>query len=79
MSVPSRILVWIVRVYQVTLSPLLGAPCRFRPSCSNYAIEAVTRHGVARGSWLALKRVCRCAPWHPGGDDPVPEAGSARR
>ncbi len=63
----------LIRIYQWTLSPLLGPRCRFYPSCSNYALEAVNRFGVLRGSWLAARRLGRCHPWHPGGFDPVPE------
>lgn len=62
----------LIRVYQWTLSPLLGPRCRFHPSCSNYALEAITRFGMLRGLWLALKRLGRCHPWHPVGFDPVP-------
>ncbi len=62
----------LIRLYQLAVSPLLGPRCRFYPSCSNYALEAIRRFGVARGSWLAAKRIARCHPWHPGGIDPVP-------
>jgi putative membrane protein insertion efficiency factor len=62
----------LIRIYQWTISPLLGPRCRFYPSCSNYALEAVGRFGVLRGSWLAARRLARCHPWHPGGFDPVP-------
>jgi putative membrane protein insertion efficiency factor len=58
--------------YQRWLSPLLGPRCRFAPTCSAYAVEAVTVHGAARGSWLAARRLARCHPFHPGGHDPVP-------
>lgn len=62
----------LIRAYQIALSPFLGASCRFHPSCSSYALEALERHGALRGSWLALRRLSRCHPWHPGGFDPVP-------
>jgi hypothetical protein len=62
----------LIRLYQWTVSPLLGPRCRFYPSCSHYAHEAVGRFGVLAGGWLALKRFLRCHPWHPGGLDPVP-------
>lgn len=68
----NRILVAVVRAYQYALSPMLGQHCRFHPSCSAYAAEAIERHGASRGVWLALKRVARCHPWHAGGYDPVP-------
>jgi putative membrane protein insertion efficiency factor len=61
-----------VRGYQVTISPLLPASCRYHPSCSTYAIEAFERHGALRGSWLAAKRIVRCNPFVAGGYDPVP-------
>jgi hypothetical protein len=65
-------LIALVRAYKLAISPLLGSNCRFHPSCAEYAIEALRRHGAARGVWLAVKRVGRCNPWHPGGFDPVP-------
>jgi putative membrane protein insertion efficiency factor len=68
----SKLLVWILRAYQLVLSPMLGQNCRFYPSCSSYAIEALQVHGAARGSLLAARRVCRCHPWNEGGVDPVP-------
>lgn len=68
-----KILISIIRAYQYLLSPLMGPSCRFYPSCSCYAQEALEHHGVIKGSWLALRRLLRCHPWHPGGVDPVPE------
>ncbi len=65
-------LVGVIRLYQMLLSPIFGACCRFEPSCSNYAIEALQRHGVVRGSWLTLRRLLRCHPFGPLGPDPVP-------
>jgi len=70
------LLVWCLRGYQLLLSPMLGPRCRFYPSCSNYAIEALRVHGAARGSWLAARRVCRCHPFNDGGFDPVPPKGA---
>jgi putative membrane protein insertion efficiency factor len=66
------VLLALIRVYQYLFRPLLGANCRFFPSCSDYAQEALVRHGAAKGSWLALRRILRCHPYHPGGYDPVP-------
>lgn len=67
-----RILVFLLRVYQYALSPMLGRSCRFHPTCSQYGIEAVQKYGALRGGGLTLRRVCRCHPWNPGGFDPVP-------
>lgn len=66
------ILVRFIKAYQYLISPFLQPSCRFTPSCSQYAIEVIQRHGVIRGSWLSFKRVLRCNPWHPGGYDPAP-------
>ncbi|MHB1587250.1 MAG: membrane protein insertion efficiency factor YidD [Acidiferrobacteraceae bacterium] len=63
----------LIRAYRYLLSPWLGRHCRFWPSCSEYAEEAVRRHGPFRGAWLALSRIARCHPWNPGGADPVPD------
>jgi uncharacterized protein len=63
----------LLRAYRYCISPLLGPACRFFPSCSVYAEEALREHGLLRGGWLAAHRLCRCGPWHPGGLDPVPE------
>ena len=69
---PRRTMVVGVRAYQVVLSPIFGGSCRYYPSCSAYAIEALERHGAMRGGWLALRRILRCHPFRPGGFDPVP-------
>ena len=63
----------LIRIYQLTISPMLGNCCRFYPSCSDYALEALKVHGSARGLWLTVKRLVKCHPWHRGGFDPVPE------
>ena len=63
-----------IRFYQLALSPLVGPACRFYPSCSQYALEAVSRFGVLRGGWLSIRRLGRCHPFNPGGYDPVPPA-----
>jgi putative membrane protein insertion efficiency factor len=68
-----HVAVFLIRLYQWTVSPLLGPRCRFYPSCSHYALEAVERFGALRGGWLALRRLLRCHPWQPGGFDPVPQ------
>lgn len=62
----------VLRVYQYAISPLLPPACRFYPSCSEYAVQAIAAHGPAWGLWLGLRRLLRCHPWHPGGVDPVP-------
>jgi putative membrane protein insertion efficiency factor len=67
------VLLKLIRLYRFLLSPWLGQHCRFEPTCSNYALTAITRYGAARGSWLAVKRLSRCHPWHAGGFDPVPD------
>jgi len=64
----------LVRAYRYFVSPLLPPACRFYPSCSAYAEEALRGHGMLRGGWLAARRICRCGPWHAGGIDPVPAA-----
>jgi putative membrane protein insertion efficiency factor len=65
--------VLLIRAYQYLISPMLGPHCRFHPSCSHYTVEALQRHGLVRGSYLGLRRLARCHPWHPGGIDPVPK------
>jgi uncharacterized protein len=67
-----RALLAVIRFYSRAISPALPPRCRFYPTCSAYAAEAVERHGAARGTWLAVRRLVKCAPWHPGGVDPVP-------
>ena len=71
-SLPRRSLMLLVRGYQIAISPALPPSCRFTPSCSQYALEALERHGALKGSWLAARRLARCHPFHPGGVDPVP-------
>ena len=70
-DVATRTLTWLVRAYQVGLSPFAGGACRFTPSCSAYALEALERHGAWRGGWMALRRIARCHPWGHHGFDPV--------
>jgi putative membrane protein insertion efficiency factor len=67
-----RLLMALIRGYQLAISPWLGRNCRFYPSCSQYTLEAIERHGAVKGLWLGLRRVSRCHPFHPGGHDPVP-------
>ena len=67
-----RLLHWLIRFYQIAISPLLGPRCRYIPTCSQYSLEAVHTHGAVRGVWLATKRICRCHPWGGSGYDPVP-------
>ncbi|MBL0938854.1 MAG: membrane protein insertion efficiency factor YidD [Gemmatimonadaceae bacterium] len=69
---PRQAGILLVRGYQLVLSPIFGGACRYYPSCSAYAIEALEKHGALRGSWLALRRISRCHPLRPGGFDPVP-------
>jgi uncharacterized protein len=68
----TRLLVLLIRGYRFAISPLYGQVCRYHPTCSAYALEAVTEHGSLRGSWLAVRRIARCHPWAAGGVDPVP-------
>ena len=65
-------LIWLVKFYRYAISPWLGGNCRFQPTCSEYAIEALKTHGVLRGGWLAARRISRCHPWGGSGYDPVP-------
>ncbi len=68
----ARCLLFLIRFYQYCVSPVLGSNCRFYPSYSQYAQEAVQSHGAIKGSWLTIRRIGRCHPWYPGGYDPVP-------
>ena len=68
----NHLLIALIRFYRYAITPLLGENCRFHPSCSEYALEAIQRHGALRGLGLLLRRFTRCHPWHPGGFDPVP-------
>ncbi|MCW5772451.1 MAG: membrane protein insertion efficiency factor YidD [Rhodospirillaceae bacterium] len=77
MSPAAHLLRGLVRLYQFTLSPLLGRQCRFLPTCSHYALEALERHGAAKGGWLALRRFLRCHPFATAGYDPVPGSAPA--
>ncbi|MFD0708049.1 membrane protein insertion efficiency factor YidD [Photorhabdus akhurstii] len=72
LSLGSRFLIGLIRGYQLVISPLLGPRCRFNPTCSQYAIEALCRFGMIKGGWLTVKRILKCHPLHEGGDDPVP-------
>ena len=69
---PSQLAIVLIRGYQLFISPMLGPTCRFAPSCSHYACACLRDHGLVRGSWLTLRRLSRCHPWHPGGYDPPP-------
>lgn len=71
------IFIGLIRLYQLLISPLLGPRCRFSPTCSEYAIQAIRLHGVLKGSWLAIRRILKCHPGRPGGIDPVPGANDA--
>ena len=70
-------LIWLLKLYRTFISPLYGQVCRYHPSCSAYALQAVTEYGSLKGSWLALRRLSRCHPWAAGGYDPVPPRGKA--
>jgi uncharacterized protein len=67
-----NLLIWLIQIYRHFISPLFPPSCRFQPTCSQYALDAIERFGTFKGSWLAIKRVLSCHPFHPGGYDPVP-------
>ena len=67
-----HVLKFLIRAYQLAISPMFGPSCRYYPTCSQYALEAIESHGALRGGWLATRRICRCHPFHQGGFDPVP-------
>ena len=71
-----KFIILLIRGYSYAIGPFFGPSCRFWPTCSNYAIDAIENHGVIRGAWLLTMRLSRCHPWHPGGVDPVPKAES---
>lgn len=68
----AKLLIGLIRLYQITLSPFIGQSCRYTPTCSNYGIEAIRKHGPFKGTWLTIKRVLSCNPWGGSGYDPVP-------
>ena len=73
------LLIWLIRGYRTLISPLFPPVCRFQPSCSSYAIQAIERFGPVRGSWMAMRRISRCHPFHPGGYDPVPPLSASSK
>ena len=74
----ARALIFLIQLYRHMVSPLRPATCRFIPTCSQYAVDALTEYGLVRGSWLSVARLAKCGPWHRGGWDPVPERGECR-
>ncbi len=72
LQLPSEFLIFMIRIYQVTLSPFIGKSCRYTPTCSNYGIQAIKKYGAMKGSWLTMKRIASCNPWGGSGYDPVP-------
>ncbi len=71
-QLPAKLMILLIRVYQLTLSPFIGRNCRYTPTCSNYGIEAIKKYGAIKGGWLTLKRILSCNPWGGSGYDPVP-------
>ena len=74
-----RAAVRVIEVYRHMISPLRPASCRFTPTCSQYAVDALTEYGLVRGGWMTIARLARCGPWHPGGWDPIPERRGGSR
>ncbi|AXK77543.1 membrane protein insertion efficiency factor YidD [Mycolicibacterium neoaurum] len=74
-GLPARCVIFVIQLYRTMISPLRLPSCRFTPTCSEYAVDALTEWGLIRGSWLALVRLAKCGPWHRGGWDPIPERG----
>lgn len=74
-----KILIIFIKIYQKAISPLTPPSCRFYPTCSHYGLEAIEKHGALRGSWLAIRRILKCHPFHEGGFDPVPEKGEKEK
>ena len=72
-----KILLWLIKAYQLFISPLFPPTCRFQPTCSQYALEAIAQYGTFKGGWLAVARILRCHPFHPGGYDPIPTPDEA--
>jgi putative membrane protein insertion efficiency factor len=72
MKIMAQLLIWVIQGYQILLSPFFGQQCRFYPTCSAYATQAINGHGAIKGSYYALRRILRCHPWHVGGHDPIP-------
>ena len=68
----AHLLIWLIKMYQILLSPFFGQQCRFSPTCSQYALDAINKHGALRGAYYAIRRLLRCHPWHTGGHDPAP-------
>lgn len=79
MSAPARGVIFLIELYRHTISPMRLPTCRFTPTCSQYAVEALEEYGLARGGWLAMVRLLKCGPWHRGGWDPIPERSGASR
>lgn len=74
LSAQQTVLIWLIKAYRVAISPWFGAKCRFHPTCSQYAIDAISEHGMIKGCWLSGKRILKCHPFSEGGFDPVPSA-----